>query len=139
MESHFNNIHGAPSREVMVPGNLAFQESVSPYQHGPPRVYKSSPILNLMPPSLENPVDGFPKASEDQFPCKHGSCSISFKRAADLERHARAHQPGPKEYECPGPGCAQKGAKGFTRKDKLADHWKGKHLGALGEMGAWLM
>lgn len=59
-----------------------------------------------------------------------------FNRAAILERHARAHQPESKEHESPALGCARKGTEGFTRKDKLADHWKFGHLGILGEIGA---
>lgn len=36
VESHFSNIHGAASGEVLVPGNVAFPDFGSPYQHGTP-------------------------------------------------------------------------------------------------------
>ena len=64
---------------------------------------------------------------------------IPFNRAADLEGHARAHQPVSKEHGSLALGCARKGTEGFTRKDKLADHCKFGFLGILGEIGAWMV
>lgn len=100
-----------------------------------------------MSPSLENPTDGFFSANHTQarpevsgkFRCRHKGCSKSFTRAADLERHAKVHQDGPREFGCPAPGCERKGKRGFTRKDKLVDHWGCKHRGVLGELTAWMV
>ena len=38
VESRFSNIHDAASGEVLVPGNVAFPNFGSPYQHGAPGV-----------------------------------------------------------------------------------------------------
>ena len=52
---------------------------------------------------------------------------------ADLERLAKAHQPGPKENQYPAPGRRIEGFKGSTVKDRLADQLECKHLGTLSE------
>ena len=59
--------------------------------------------------------------------CPHPGCGASVKHAADLGRHMKKHQDGPKEYDCPMRGCRRQGVDGFTRKDKLNDHLKAKH------------
>ena len=58
---------------------------------------------------------------------------MSAAAAADLERLAKAHQPGPKEKQYPPPGRRIEGFKGSTVKVKLADQLESKHLGTLSE------
>ena len=58
---------------------------------------------------------------------------MSAAAAADLERLAKAHQPGPKDNQYPAPGRRIEGLKGSTVKDKLADQLECKHLGILSE------
>ncbi|MCJ1455025.1 hypothetical protein MMC28_005379 [Mycoblastus sanguinarius] len=51
-------------------------------------------------------------------------CNKSFTRLSDLERHAKGHEAGPKEFQCPVGGCEYKGS---YRKDKLAVHMRSCH------------
>lgn len=59
--------------------------------------------------------------------CDHPGCGKGFGRQGDLVRHARDHQDGPKEYDCPALNCPRKGAGGFNRFDKLKSHISAKH------------
>ena len=59
--------------------------------------------------------------------CSHVSCSQTFSRPGDLDRHLKSHQAGPKDLDCPVRDCRRKGVDGFMRKDKLMDHLKAKH------------
>ncbi|MCJ1360735.1 MAG: hypothetical protein MMC33_010744 [Icmadophila ericetorum] len=68
--------------------------------------------------------------------CPHPVCrGRTFTRAADLERHMKRHQNGPKEFGCSVPGCTKIGVDGFDRRDKLEDHLKTKkhawYIGAV--------
>lgn len=76
---------------------------------------------NLAHPSLALATD------DSRHVCLYPGCTGNFKRAGELERHMKKHRPGPKDFDCPAPGCSRKGTHGFTRKDKMMDHWKCKH------------
>jgi uncharacterized C2H2 Zn-finger protein len=52
-------------------------------------------------------------------------CDKSFRRVADLRRHALKHEK--PQYTCDVPGCARS----FYRKDKLRDHVRQAHKGTL--------
>lgn len=81
----------------------------------------TAPALFASNPSLA------PAADDSRHVCLHPGCTGTFKRAAELERHMKKHRPGLKDFDCPAPGCSRKGTRGFTRKDKMLDHWKCKH------------
>lgn len=57
----------------------------------------------------------------------HQGCRRTLKRPGDLDRHLKDHQPGSKEFDCPAPRCLRKSTNGFTRMDKMIDHWTCKH------------
>ena len=55
------------------------------------------------------------------------TCNTTFKRASDLARHEKKHQPD-RPFKCLAPGCSFKGA---YRKDKLDAHVKSCHRGGV--------
>lgn len=55
------------------------------------------------------------------------TCKTTFKRASDLARHQKKHQPD-RPFKCLVPGCSFKGA---YRKDKLDAHVKSCHRGRV--------
>ena len=55
------------------------------------------------------------------------TCNTTFKRASDLARHEKKHQPD-RPFKCLVPGCSFKGA---YRKDKLDAHVKSCHRGGV--------
>ena len=79
------------------------------------------PITNLNPVPTETSTT----ALGTKHICRY--CATSFGRSSDLKRHALKHQSGPRPFSCPSDGCPYKGAKGFTRKDKMRDHVKNMH------------
>lgn len=62
-----------------------------------------------------------------RLPCTHIGCTQSFQHQHDLTRHMKGHKTGAKDFNCPFRDCPRQGVNGFTRKDKLMDHLKGKH------------
>lgn len=66
-------------------------------------------------------------AADQRYHCTHPGCYVSVKNPADLARHAKKHQGGPKQPECPIRGCPRQEEHGFDRKDKLNDHLRMKH------------
>ncbi|KAL9600821.1 MAG: hypothetical protein Q9219_002959 [cf. Caloplaca sp. 3 TL-2023] len=73
------------------------------------------------PPNVEH------DQTNRQFPCKVEGCDKAFIREADLDRHGKCHEAGPKSFDCCAARCPRKGTKGFWRKDKLKDHLDRKH------------
>lgn len=63
-----------------------------------------------------------------RFHCSH--CTGTFSRAGDLRRHASKHEPGLQAWDCPTLGCHRKGAKAFSRKDKMLSHSRVCRAGA---------
>ncbi|MCJ1481505.1 hypothetical protein MMC06_001664 [Schaereria dolodes] len=70
-----------------------------------------------------------PSTANDRTPCSYPSCSRTFKRCADMERHARKHEPTAQKYYCSVEGCKYGAAngKGFYRRDKLLSHVRNVH------------
>lgn len=105
---HFTSFYDQPPAPA-VP-NLAFSTSTG--------LASNTPTTHRYP--------GSPPASKRYY-CSYPSCDVSVKNAADLTRHAKKHQDGPKEHDCPIRGCPRYGVRGFARNDKLNDHLKAKH------------
>ena len=80
----------------------------------PPRFVGLHPSFHATYP--EHPTDS---QRTKFYPCLR--CDKTFKRKGDMERHARGH--GPPTHFCEFPSCKFH-TKGFSRKDKLADHMK---------------
>ena len=76
------------------------------------------------PPAVASPATS---STGQRHYCPHPGCGASVKHVADLSRHMKKHQDGPKEYDCPIRDCPRQGLRGFARKDKLNDHLKAKH------------
>ena len=86
-------------------------------------------------PSLHNPTLTFSTATPVQVEHKSAiahtggtrlrcsTCNTTCKRATDLTRHEKKHQPD-RRFRCSVPGCNFKGA---YRKDKLDAHVKSRH------------
>lgn len=68
-----------------------------------------------------------PTADTSRYDCLSSGCASTFKRVGERDRHMKKHQSGPRDFDCPAAGCSRKGSNGFTRKDKMKDHWKCKH------------
>ncbi|KAL8735766.1 MAG: hypothetical protein Q9166_000629 [cf. Caloplaca sp. 2 TL-2023] len=66
-------------------------------------------------------------STEGKFKCKVPDCNKAFCRKADLDRHLKNHQSGPRTYDCLAQKCPRKGLKGFWRLDKFKDHLDRKH------------
>jgi len=98
--------------------------------------WPSMPGFDIVPDAPKIEVD---EKLGGKLLCEHLNCQKSFSCATDLQRHAKARNPGLEGASCPAAGYARKGAEGFTRKVKLGDHWKNKHLGTLGDLGAWMV
>ena len=69
----------------------------------------------------------FTDSLETPVPPTCPTCTLTFTRASDLQRHALKHLPESRQYECWVQGCPYKGARGFYRKDKLMAHVKARH------------
>ena len=70
---------------------------------------------------------------ESPFCCPVRNCRFSSKRWPDLYRHTTAkHCNNPVKFECSVMGCKYHGeGNGFTRKDKLTDHYRKMHRGQV--------
>ncbi|KAL8801411.1 MAG: hypothetical protein Q9182_004475 [Xanthomendoza sp. 2 TL-2023] len=77
------------------------------------------PTASLKTNTLPSTPTGTTKT---RYPCSFPGCNTTCARQADLRRHLLKH--GPRQWDCPAPGCSRKGANGFARKDKLVDHYK---------------
>ncbi|KAM0796002.1 hypothetical protein BDR22DRAFT_893691 [Usnea florida] len=82
--------------------------------------------INPLPMPTSNnaliPVDGPP--IQQRALCTQ--CPRTFSRLSDLERHAKKHLPGPKEFKCHAHGCKYES----HRKDKLVEHMRRRHPAA---------
>lgn len=70
----------------------------------------------------------FPQtATTEVLPARHvcATCSETFSRLASMRRHALKHDLSAQRYDCSFPSCL---ARGFLRRDKLADHMRNVHL-----------
>ena len=72
-----------------------------------------------------------PQISRSPFSCAVGNCRFSSKRWSDLIRHTTArHCKSPSKFVCSVIGCKYHGeGNGFTRKDKLTEHYRSMHQG----------
>ena len=72
-----------------------------------------------------------PINSQTPFSCLGENCRYRSKRWSDLRRHTTAkHCNDPAKFACSVIGCKYNGdGNGFTRKDKLTDHYKNMHQG----------
>lgn len=77
-------------------------------------------FISLQAPPHQAPTIG--ALSPPRHVC--ATCSETFRRPADMRRHALKHNPSARRYDCLFPGCR---ARGFLRRDKLADHVKNMH------------
>lgn len=73
----------------------------------------------------------FRPPSSVPFSCPIETCHFSSKRWSDLHRHTTAkHCNNPTKFACSVIGCKYNAeGNGFTRKDKLTDHYKNMHQG----------
>lgn len=71
--------------------------------------------------SYASPAFGMPQTAPPRPTCP--TCTRSFSRQADLRRHAKMHQVGPKTFCCKVKDCGY----GTHRKDKLGEHVRRRH------------
>lgn len=64
-------------------------------------------------------------SQSDRLPCNR--CTKTFMREGDLRRHYKKHFPSQRIFHCFVGGCGRNGAKGFYRRDKLANHQRNRH------------
>lgn len=115
------NVLTTSLRNETHPGHTNIQNNIiyHPSTNANPYPTTSNTLRPPQPPT----IDPF----TNKFHCQFPSCHKTFARPGDLERHTRIHQAGPKEFDCPDAACERKGVNGFTRKDKMLDHWGRKH------------
>ncbi|KAI4214572.1 MAG: hypothetical protein LQ351_002989 [Letrouitia transgressa] len=101
-------------------GSSPFGNNISGMPHGP----ASAATTGV--PGVTTNVNQV-REPRTKIPCQQEGCDKVFGRLSDLERHARSHQSGPREFECPARKCRRKGVDGFWRVDKLKDHIAAKH------------
>ncbi|MCJ1266686.1 hypothetical protein MMC22_006571 [Lobaria immixta] len=85
-----------------------------------PPVSLATSLISSPAPPHQTPTIG--ALSPPRHIC--ATCSETFRRPADMRRHALKHNPSARRYDCLFPGCR---ASGFLRRDKLADHVKNMH------------
>ncbi|KAL3424849.1 hypothetical protein PVAG01_04130 [Phlyctema vagabunda] len=84
-------------------------------------------VPTLAPVNIGQPQNASP---DDRHSCD--SCEKSFTRNGDLNRHVRRfHTRSPAAHYCPVPGCNKSRApfRGYTRDDKVKEHYRKKHVG----------
>ncbi|MCJ1431685.1 hypothetical protein MMC27_001040 [Xylographa pallens] len=91
-----------------------------------------APPLTSPPPSTNPAAPPTPATPNTRVPPPDkrvlcATCGKKYARYTDMVRHAAAHDEKAKKYECWAPGCPYHGARGFTRKDKLVAHQRGRH------------
>ena len=83
------------------------------------------------------------KKSKPPFCCLIEHCRFSSRRWSDLIRHTTArHCKNPSKFVCSVIGCKYHGeGNGFTRKDKLTEHYRKMHQGqkVSGQVGRAIM
>ncbi|MCJ1248261.1 hypothetical protein MMC30_005478 [Trapelia coarctata] len=90
----------------------------TPASNTRPRPENSSPIPNT-------------RAPRPRVPCKHPTCTQTFSRSSDRDRHLLKHSAegvcgGVRGFFCREPGCKYNG-KPFYRRDKLLSHHRNVH------------
>ena len=99
------------------------------YNHGDanitPGIYPPVPNPTLAPGPITTVQAGSESGVTNTDGCRPrcSTCNTTFKRASDLARHQKKHQPD-RPFKCLVPGCNFKGA---YRKDKLDAHVKSCH------------
>ena len=111
--------HGSLSEPATNPSPVGTYSTSLHYLHPQSKLSSSLPPPHHPPAQLQPQ----PNLADRRHPCSQ--CAKTFTRASDVKRHELTHNNDRKFY-CPAPGCVR-GEKGFTRKDKLMDHWKVKH------------
>lgn len=117
----------APSSAPVPNGGISTTENSHPFAFAPSANVHITDAA--VPPSAANsdhPLSA-PTTANGKYICLHPGCTRGFKRPGDLDRHIKDHLPGPRAFDCPAPGCVRKGMNGFTRKDKMKEHWKCRH------------
>ncbi|KAL9614862.1 MAG: hypothetical protein Q9167_000695 [Letrouitia subvulpina] len=123
IKAHFSSASSGTSWATKSNGIGSSSSADMSYMHHKPTSAVPTKDLGAMP---------YVKQASDRhgkIPCKEAGCEKVFGRLADLERHAKSHQIGPREFECLAPECRRKGVDGFWRIDKLKDHLAAKHPG----------
>ncbi|KAG7005871.1 hypothetical protein G7Y79_00017g042530 [Physcia stellaris] len=122
LATHANNSRGMTHPPVTGYGF----HNATPYQHiGSDYSYGPPPATSFQPAAVAS--SSATAIANGRLFCPHLGCTATFGRQCELNRHARNHQVGPKDLDCPVRDCRRKGANGFPRKDKLRDHLKRKH------------
>jgi uncharacterized Zn-finger protein len=95
-------------------------------------IFPSSQALNTAPSTNSlNPQGSVNQASAstpsptNRHHCDR--CPSTFVRSSDLRRHYRKHFTSQIVYGCFVNNCPRNGLRGFTRRDKLADHQRKIH------------
>ena len=114
------------SNNSIVPMNDGFTTggpfAVPPNIYTPGQASANSPLPVPMSNSALILVDIGPPVPQRPL-CTQ--CNQPFSRQSDLDRHAKKHQPGPKEFKCNVQGCKYES----HRKDKLREHVRRRHPG----------
>lgn len=107
------------------PSSITTGNTTSTIDHGTIASATSYVNHSASPPGQQNTFSATVASSGHVCP----SCSRTFTRPSDLQRHVKKHVPGGKPFECSEPGCKYKGELGFYRKDKLLSHMRNRHSG----------
>ena len=110
---------------AMEPSSITTGNTTSAVDHGTIASAASYVNHSASPSSQQNTFSATAASSGHVCP----SCSRTFTRPSDLQRHVKKHVPGGKPFGCPEPGCKYKGELGFYRKDKLLSHMRNRHSG----------
>lgn len=89
--------------------------------HGP------TPSATNTTPTHSTSAATFPNTNDQTNRSICPTCSKTFGRSSDLQRHAKKHEVGGRRYECSVEGCVFVGERGFYRRDKLLSHMRNRH------------
>lgn len=88
------------------------------------------PYVNfIITPQDESPPAGQQQGLAPRIPCSQPGCSKTFSRKDCLTRHekSRTHCIVWGRYMCPAAGCPMSQGEGFSRYDKIGEHWSKQH------------
>ncbi|PMD43920.1 hypothetical protein L207DRAFT_267390 [Hyaloscypha variabilis F] len=115
-----------PIIALPTPQNAAFSGATPNEPEEPFDFSTNATPRQTIGPSTHTPPSQRPTTQMHRHTCGINSCTKSYKRRSDLQRHQLSHSPS-KDYACRFGLCPRAGRNGFKRKDHLKQHLRQVH------------